>query len=226
MATKRELEIKRQSAKLNKAKTDNNKKLVKQEIQPDKIDELRHIFMKDIFPDDESIKECADLVVKSKRLTPKQIEKKDELAFELVMKYGLKNGIWAKNLDHDKYYEALEKIRHDIVAECSCKNSLELMIADRIVANYWRAMKCDRIFNRLMENEDGKFSFDQLKVNILKELNKGMDFANRQLNANIILLKELKQPKLNVKVNTRSAFIGENQQFNVNKQKNENIEPK
>jgi hypothetical protein len=43
-------------------------------------------------------------------------------------------------------------------------------------------------------------------------------------------LKELKQPKLNVKVNTENAFIGQNQQFNVNKQneqqQDEIIEPK
>ncbi|MBM2820830.1 MAG: hypothetical protein HW405_590 [Candidatus Berkelbacteria bacterium] len=116
-------------------------------------------------------------------------------------------------------------MRSELVKEYDCKTSLELMIADRIVASYWRAMQCDRIFNRLVTKEDGGFSFDQLKINITKELNKSIELANRQLNTNIILLKEIKQPKLDIKVNTKNAFIGNQQQFNVDKQ-NENIEPK
>jgi len=214
--TRRQLEAKHQIAKLSGAKTDNGKRLARQEIRPDRIGKMRDIFVQDIFPDDKEIKEYADLVAKSKKLTEKQTERMNEISLELVMQYGLKNGLWVKNLDHDKYYEALGKIRHDVVAECSCKTSLELMLTDRIVASYWRAMKCDMIFNRLVEKEDGKFSFDQLKVNILKEFNKGIELANRQLNTNMILLKELKQPALNFSVKTKTAFVAQNQQLNIN----------
>ena len=36
--------------------------------------------------------------------------------------------------------------------------------------------------------------------------------ADRQLAANMMLLKELRQPALNVKVNTKNAYIAQNQQ--------------
>jgi len=73
-------------------------------------------------------------------------------------------------------------------------------------------------------------SFNQLRVNILKEFNKGIESANRQLNADIILLQELKQPALKVNVKTNTAFVSQNQQFNINppnkNNSNENIESK
>ncbi|MGB9726697.1 MAG: hypothetical protein ACPLXB_01210 [Minisyncoccia bacterium] len=232
MATEKQIQTKYQNAKLGSTRANSIKKLVKQEIQPDKIDKLRNILMQDVFADDELIKEYVDLLIKREKLTPKQLKKRNELLFKITMPYGLKNGLWIRNLSHGKYCQTLGKIRHDIVKECSCETSLELMLTDRIVASYWRAMRCDMIFNRVIENEDGEFSFDQLKVNILKELNKGIELADRQLNTNIVLLKELKQPSLNVNVKTKTAFVAQNQQLNINpsnknnSNKNETVEPK
>jgi len=209
---------------MKKIKNSNNG-LVQQEMKPDEIDKVRSDFMEDIFPDDESIKECGDLFA-LKKLTPKQIERKEKLSFEIVTRYGLKNGIWVKNLSHKQYHEALGKMRHDIATEYSCRTSLELMLADRIVASYWRAMKCDMIFNRLIDREDESFSYNQLKVNVLKEVNKGIELADRQLNTNMILLKELKQPQLNIRVKTDNAYLAQNQQVNINPtNKDENIKP-
>ena len=126
--------------------------------------------------------------------------------------YGLENGIWAANLSHNENYLPLGETRRKIVKDYDCKTSLELMLADRIVANYWRAMRNDTLLNHYIENKDGSFSVNQLKINMIKEFNKGIERADRQLNANIMLLKELKQPKLNIKVNTENAYIAQNQQ--------------
>jgi len=230
MTTKRQLEAKNQIIKSNGAEAGNGKKPTKQEIERGLVEKMKDTFMQDLFPEDKEIKEYANLVAKSEKLTEKQTERMNKISFELIKQYGLKNGLWVKNLDRDEYYEALGKIRHDIVAEFCCKTSLELMLVDRIVASYWRAMKYDMIFNRLIESKEGKFSFDQLKVNILKEFNKGVDFANRQLNTNMILLKELKQPALNLSVKTKTAFIAQNQQLNINPSNKNNpdeiIDPK
>ena len=118
------------------------------------------------------------------------------------------------------------KMRHDIAEEYSCKTASELMLADRIVANYWRAMRYDSSFNYIIEKPGGGFTFDQLKVNVLKEFNKGLELAGRQLNADIILLKELKQPRVSIKVKTDNAYLAQNQQININSEKDENIESK
>lgn len=176
------------------------------------VEMIRGVFTDDIFSDDELLKEWGDLADKSKKLTPAQKEREKKLVDGFVTRYGLENGRWVKNLSYNKYREALGKMRHDVAKEYSCKTALEFMLADRIVASYWRSMQYDTVFNRMFIKEDGGFSFDQLKVNILKELNKGMEFATRQLNANILLLKDLKQPRLNVKVTTDNAYIAQNQQ--------------
>jgi len=169
------------------------------------------------------LEECIKLTRK-KRLTLKEKERMHELTLEIVMIKGLERGFWVENLSYRKYSTSLGSMRLSLIKEYECKTSLEFMLVDRIVASYWRSMQCDRTFNLILTNENDGFSFDQLKVNVIKELNKSIEFSNRQLSANIIMLKELKQPKLNIKVNTKSAFIGQNQQFNLDN--NEIVKPK
>jgi hypothetical protein len=205
------------------------KSLTKQMDQKDRIAEIRKIFTSDIRSDEDDLKEF-DRLELIKKPSKKQKDRREELSLKITMVYGLKNGLWAKNLSYTKYHRALGRIRHDIVTEYSCKTTLELMLADRRVACFWRAMNCDTAFNLLSEKEDGEMSFNQLRVNILKEFNKGIESANRQLNADIILLQELKQPALKVNVKTNTAFVSQNQQFNINptnkNNSNENIESK
>jgi len=223
MTEKKQLKANRRNVKLSVAKEDELKvKAISKDFSS----------ANNCVPDHQLLKEYSNLDFNSKRLTPSQEKRKEELKVELGMLYGLENGIWTANLSYGKYYAALGKMRQNIVRQYNCRGSLELMLADRIVASYWRAMRYDRMFNYSVEKENGGFSFDQLKVNVLKEFNKGLELADRQLNTNIILLKELKQPKLNIKVRTDSAYIAQNQQLNINPpnkdnpNKNENIEPK
>ncbi|MEK7539572.1 MAG: hypothetical protein AAB595_02975 [Patescibacteria group bacterium] len=156
-----------------------------------------------------------------KELTPTQEARKKELSSELAIMYGLENGIWTANLAHAKYYSGLAQMRKNIVRDFNCQTSLELMLADRIVAHYWRAMRNDTLLNTLIEKEDGGYSFNQQKINLFRELYKCVEIADRQLSADVILLKELKQPRLNIKVTTENAFIAQNQQVNVDNKNNE-----
>jgi len=194
-----------------------NKQLVKRDDKKNKMKKIIKPLIESFdFSDTKMIEEYAELEEKNK-LTSKEEKKRSELQLEIIMMYGLKNGAWVANITYGKYQKALTTIRTSLVREYNCTAPLELMLIDRIVASYWRAMKSETVFNHLIEKEGGGFSFDQLKVNIIKEINKSIELANRHLNANIILLKELKQPKLNVKVNTKNAFVAQNQQFNTNK---------
>jgi len=140
-----------------------------------------------------------------------------EHVVEIALAMGLENSIFAANLSHKKYSKFLGTTRRRIVKEYDCKSSIELMLADRITASYWRSMRLDLTLNYLIEEKDGGYSFNDQKINTIRELSKSLESASRQFNTSVLLLKELKQPKLNVKVNTKNAFIGENQQFNVNK---------
>lgn len=187
------------------------------------IDALRLEYTdpKIFIPDRQKLGEYNDLRNITEKLTPDQKKRKEELSQELGMLYGLENGIWAANLARERYYGTLAQMRSTIVKDFNCKNSLELMLADRIVAHYWRAMRDDTVINMLTEEKDGGYTFNQQKINIIKELHRGVELADRHLNMDIILLKELKQPQLNIKVNTENAFIAQNQQFNVDKKINE-----
>lgn len=176
------------------------------------IENMRNYFTNLGFADDEKRLEEYFELKRTKHKTEEQKSRKSDLFRELVILHGFENGMLTANLSYSQYYGLLSKMRQDIIKEYNCKTSLEFMLADRIVASYWRAMKYDTALNRLIEKEDGSFSFDQLKINAIKEVDKGIELADRQLNANIILLKELKQPLLNVRVKTDNAYIAQNQQ--------------
>ncbi len=207
---------------MNKKSNKENKELTKQDERQIKIKKVRNIFKEgtSLSVVDPEIEELIELWNK-KGLSAKEKERKDNLQLEISKAFGLKNGLWAANLSHERYHKFLATTRSVIVKEYDCKAPIELILADRIVANYWRSMRLDMTLNRLIEKEDGGYTFNDSKMNVIRELGKGLESASRQLNTSILLLKELKQPKLNVRVNTKSAFIGENQQFNVNKQDNQ-----
>jgi hypothetical protein len=154
-------------------------------------------------------------------LTPEQAKKKKNISERLAIQYGLENGLWTASLSRSKYSGSLAQIRRSIKKDYDCQTSLELILADRIVAHYWRARRDDTILNQILEKEDGGYAITQQAINLIKELHRGVELADRQLNADIMLLKQLKCPQMNIKVNTENAFISQNQQFNVNNKNNE-----
>jgi len=204
-------------------KEDPKKELIKPDAMKIELEEIKKYFSNPATYDQETrlvrdfyqIGQTKELSVDQKK------EKKISAVQDLSMLYGLENGIWVATIDYEKYQSTIGQMRKKIIADYNCKTTSELMLADSIVASYWRIIKNERIVNRIVEKEDGGWSFDQLRVNIIKELNKEIDLANRRLNMNIVLLKEMKQPALKVNVRANNAFVGENQQFNNNVETNE-----
>ncbi len=210
-------------------KSEPKKELAKPDAMKTEVEEIKRDFSSPSAYDQENtLAKNLYRLRQDKELPAEQKNDKLNTAMtDLGMLYGLENGVWTMSIDYAKYQPTLALMRRKIVAEYNCKTSLELMLADSIVASYWRIMKNERKMNLLAQKKDDTFSFDQLKVNVLKELNKEVDLANRRLNMNIILLKEIKQPALKVNIKTNNAFVGENQQFNNNQvQKDENNEAK
>jgi|SRR3989344_2175234 len=212
---------------MNEISQKQNKELAEAKDREARIEEMHKLFTTSTDFSYSSIKKWIDLSDK-KELTAEEEKKTEELKLEISIANGLKNGLWVANLSYEKYYKFLATTRSMLVKEYDCKTPIELMLADRIVGNYWRSMKLDMILHRLIETDDSRYTFNDSKMNIIRELSKGLESASRQLNTSIMLLKELKQPALNVKV--KNAIIGQNQQFNVNKQDNQQqdeiIEPK
>lgn len=201
---------------------ENKKEIKKYNPEETEVEKLKKYYKNpnNYIPDRQKLKEYESLE-EIKELTSTQQARKKELSSEIAIIYGLENGLWTANLAHGKYYSTLAQIRKNVVKDFNCQTSLELMLADRIVAHYWKAMRNDTLLNTLIAKEEGGYSFNQQKINLFRELYKCVEIADRQLNADIILLKELKQPRLNIKVTTENAFIAQNQQINVDKKNNE-----
>lgn len=184
------------------------------------IDNLRKTFSNpDLFDGELKLLTKYNELSKKKKLSQKQEKERKEIKSKIGLMYGLENGIWIYNLGHEKDYPMLARIRQRIIRDYNCQTSLELILADSIVACYWRITRAEMQLTKIVDKADGSWSFNQLKVNIMKELNKEIDLANRRMNMNIVLLKEMKQPPIKVNVRTNNAFIGQNQQFNNNQNK-------
>lgn len=202
-----------------------NKKLIKRQDRKTELDRIAGVFDKSMTADFVGIEEILILVNKEK-LTESETKRLNELQQEVTEIHGLKNGLWAGAATYQKYRNFIYTTRASLVKEFNCKTSLELMLVDRIVANYWRAMRIETLLCPYIEWNDD-YPFSQLRVNIVKELSKSLESASRQMTTSILLLKEMKQPGLNVKINAGNAFVAHNQQFNLNKnENNETIEPK
>ncbi len=198
----------------------------KEDTKPDlikmELDEIKETYSNpDYFDNENNLLNEFNNLCKETKPTSDQIERKTEVRKEISRFFGLENGLWVSNLGYKRDSSALARMRQKIKREYDCKTSLELMLADSIVACYWRIMNNEMKINRLIDNEDYSYSFDQIKINVMKELSKEVDLANRRLNMNIILLKEMKQPALKVNIKTNNAFIGDKQQFNNNAESNE-----
>jgi hypothetical protein len=213
--------IKNQKLSGYKNMKNQNKKPIKKEDRKGEISRITGLFDKSMTADGIGIEEILTLINKDK-LTEQETKRLTELQQEVTEIHGLKNGVWAGATTYQKYRNFIYTTRATLVKEYDCKTSLELMLADRIVANYWRAMRIETLLCPYIEWNDD-YAFSQLRVNIIKELSKSLESASRQMTTNILLLKEMKQPGLNVKIHAGNAFVGQNQQFNLNK--HETIEP-
>jgi len=92
-----------------------------------------------------------------------------------------------------------------------------MLIVDMAVNAYFRSLRASVIHINLIQNKDGVLlTPEQTRTNLLKELGKQIEMANRQFMTAITFLKELRQPPINVKVHAKEAFVGQNQQFNKN----------
>lgn len=148
-------------------------------------------------------------------LTKQQEARRDELLTSITSIYGFHTGYWLYSMTNtqDKAKSIIE-IRNGLIKEYPKPTDSELILIDQIAAAYWRARYYESSLNRIIEKEPGKWSYNQLTVNIMKEIHRGIDQANRQIIANLSLLRQSRHPNLNIKVNTDHAYISQNQQIN------------
>ncbi len=112
-------------------------------------------------------------------------------------------------------------VANQLVEEYDCKTASEKATA-QIVAN---------AFVRIMENSSTMRASQNDLVNCklaghFSIISKELDRAIRQYETALSTLIRMKSPSFEVSVVAKNAFVAESQQFNVNQNNNENIEPK
>ena len=191
---------------------ENTKIVVKKELTPAELDDLKKFFATPFLGEKRRLREYDELD-KMKNPTKEQEKRRSELSVELAVLNGLDNGMILHTIVSDKKFsDALVNIRKGLLEEHQCKTPSELMLADRIVTAYWKGMRYEMYLHRLAEPEPDKFLLTEAKMKIITELHKGIELANRQFETSLTMLKNLKQPRLNVRVTADNAYLAQNQQ--------------
>lgn len=106
-----------------------------------------------------------------------------------------------------------------LIIEYDCQTSLERSLCEVIAISHGRLISTSKLMN-----EDFNLHYpSKEKIQYLSILSKELDRENRNYLTAINTLIEIKSPKMTINVNTENAFLSQNQQFNNNQWKNENI---
>jgi hypothetical protein len=109
---------------------------------------------------------------------------------------------------------------NNLIEEYNCNTTLEKSLCEMISLNYAKTMQLSRNFTNCM-NVDNKLSSERTKY--LHMLRKEIDRSNRSYLMSLNNLIEIKRPKMNINVKSKNTYIGQNQEFNTNPNKSENI---
>jgi hypothetical protein len=127
---------------------------------------------------------------------------------------GVKNGSKLEMSVHTEDQEASKRLRKSLIFEYGAKTFTEFQLIDLIVTSYLRSLRCNLVYQSLLQRPNGDIPIKQENTNLLKEVGKQIEAANKQFVFCLTTLKELHRPPINVKINAQQAFVAQNQQFN------------
>ncbi len=109
------------------------------------------------------------------------------------------------------------KMKEDLIKEYDAKTLIEFSLIEQIVSSNIKFIACSK---KMIEASEFDY-FGNDRNNFLKFLSIEKDRAFRQFISGTQALQQLKQPSLNIKINTKNAFIAQNQQLNSNSENND-----
>lgn len=122
-----------------------------------------------------------------------------------------KHQLIANALFEDKHRTLAIEIADQLIAEYGCKTTTEKMLAETASWAYCRMLEYSGRLN-------GFTQIDYLsneKNGYYNALSLSVDRANRQFLSAIHLLRQIKQPKVNITFKANNAFVAQNQQVNA-----------
>lgn len=112
------------------------------------------------------------------------------------------------------------ELTNNLIEEYNCETTLEKSLCEVIWNSYWKVMQISKKITNVM------IAWEYISDNRTRYLSmlwKELDRANRNYLTSLNNLIEIKRPQMNVNVKTKNAYFWQNQQFNTNIQKDENI---
>lgn len=107
---------------------------------------------------------------------------------------------------------ALELVNR-LKKEHNCQTTSEIMLAETIALSHARALELSNRFSGFREIEYLSSEKNGYYGLIAKEI----DRAHRRMMHSLLLLKQIKQPIVEVNIKTKNTFLAQNQQFNAEK---------
>ena len=114
----------------------------------------------------------------------------------------------------DKKYSGMAKeLSSQIIDEYQCTTHAEKMLVETIVNAFIQNLENSRRFNGCIKSNE--FISSEL-TQYLAILGKQIDRSHRQFLSSLSMLKQLKQPQMEINIKTNNAFVANNQQINAN----------
>jgi len=110
-------------------------------------------------------------------------------------------------------------MREKLIKEYSCTSPLEISLIDSIVNAHINKLTASMRMQTLYTKDWDYYGKE--RINMLNFMSKEIERYHNQYISSLQTLIRLKQPSLNVEINTNNAFISQNQQINNNKENNE-----
>ena len=123
---------------------------------------------------------------------------------------GLSTHMLVTETVREEYRTFLVEMIKDIEREYGCKTAIEKALAETIASSYVRTLEYSR--DLILYTKDNHLTHE--KNGYYNMLSKEIDRAHRIfLNASMTL-KQLKSPSMEINIKAKTAFVGQNQQFN------------
>ncbi len=119
----------------------------------------------------------------------------------------------------DKIVTSVVEVANNLIKEYDCNTTLEKTLCEVVANSYGKILSISKRLNESL-------SFDYFwheRNGFISIMSKELDRANRSYLSAMSHLIEIKEPKTQIHIKTKNAYMAQNQQFNNNDKNNENI---
>lgn len=110
----------------------------------------------------------------------------------------------------EEYRPLVVEIIKCLEREYDCKTASEISLAETIASAHVRKIQCSKALSAFMSRPE----VDRLGVEYGRFLSKELDRAHRHYTSALAVLRQIKNPAMELNINVKNAFIAKNQQIN------------